>query len=192
MAEREVTPRLPISGQIIGALVPRLGLKVPSVPPGTLRRYFSGRLEELVRDRTEAEIIGAVAKALTNAGFAVPKPDFETDDALAQRIAALLRWHANYWDQLRSFLRPRMPRVMPSHLSSVWEAYVRLAAIDLAIRLAAHLHLARSSLEALEFLDHATRATRGSYLNQKRQQAGLSLGGVVKQEEVGKLPESWK
>ena len=61
---------------------------------------------------------------------------------------------------------------MPSHLSSVWEAYVRLAAIDLAIRLAAHLHLARSSPEALELLDHATR---GSYLNQKRQQAGLFL-----------------
>ena len=183
MAEREVTPRLPTSGQIIGALVTRLGLKVSRVPPRTLRRYFSGRLEELVKDRTEAEIIGDVARALTNAGFAVSRPDLETGDALAQRIAALLRWHANYWDQLRSFLRPRMPRVTPSHLSSVWEAYVRLAVIDLAIRLAAHLHLARSSPEALEFLDRATRATRGSYLNQRRQQAGLSLERLA--EKVG-------
>lgn len=184
MAEREVTPYLPTSGQIIGALVTRLGLKVPNVPPRTLRRYFSGRLEELVKDSTETEIIGYVARALTNAGFIASRPNLETDDALAQRIAALLRRHANYWDQLRSFLRPRMPRVMPSHLSSVWEAYVRLAAIDLAIRLAAHLHLAQSSPEALRFLDHATRATRGSYLNQKRQQAGLSLECLVRKVNV--------
>ena len=133
MAEREVTPHLPTSGQIIGALVTRLGLKVPDVPPRTLRRYFSGRLEELVKDRTEAEIIGDVASALTSAGFAAPRPDLETDDALARRIAALLRWHANHWDQLRSFLPPRMPRVAPSHLSDVWGAYVRLAVIDLVL-----------------------------------------------------------
>lgn len=184
MAEREVTPHLPTSGQIIGALVTRLGLKVPSVPPRTLRRYFSGRLEELVKDRTEAEIIGDVARALTNAGFAASRPNLETGDALAQRIAALLRRHANHWDQLRSFLRPRMPRVMPSHLSSIWEAYIRLAAIDLAIRLAAHLHLARSSPESLKFLDHATRSTRGSYLNQKRQRAGLSLECLARKVNV--------
>ena len=183
MAEREVTPHLPTSGQIIGTLATRLGIKAPSVPPRTLRRYFSGRLEELVKDRTEAEIIGDVAKALTNAGFAAPRPDLETGDAPAQRIAALLRWHANHWDQLRSFLRPRMPRVMPSHLSSVWEAYVRLAVIDLAIRLAAHLHLTRSSPEALEFLGRAPRTSRGSHLNQKRQQAGLSLERLA--EKVG-------
>ena len=46
-----------------------------------------------------------------------------------------------------------MPRVMPSHLSSVWAAYVRLTVVDLAIRLAAHLHLTGSSPSALELLD---------------------------------------
>ena len=168
MVEREVTPHLPTSGQIIGALVTRLGLKEPSLQSRTARRYFAGRLEELVKDETEDEIIRDVARALSNVGFVPPRQDLETEEALAQGIDALLRWHANHWDQLRSFLRPRMPRVMPSHLSSVWAAYVRLTVIDLAIRLAAHLHLTGSSPSALELLDWTMRTARGSYLNQKR------------------------
>ena len=175
MVEREVTPHLPTSGQIIGALVTRLGLKEASLQSRTARRYFAGRLEELVKDETEDEIIRDVAKALSNAGFVAPPQNLETEHSLAQGIDALLRWHANHWDQLRSFLRPRMPRVMPSHLSSVWAAYVRLTVIDLAIRFAAHLHLTGSSPSALELLDWTTRAARGSYLNQIRSQAGLSL-----------------
>ena len=175
MVEREVTPHLPTSGQIIGALVTRLGLKEPSLQSRTARRYFAGRLEELVKDETEDEIIRDVARALSNVGFVPPRQDLETEETLAQGIDALLRWHANHWDQLRSFLRPRMPRVMPSHFSSVWAAYVRLTVIDLAIRLAARLHLTGSSPSALELLDWTTRTARGSYLNQKRSQAGLSL-----------------
>ena len=175
MVEREVTPHLPTSGQIIGALVARLGLKEPSLQSRTARRYFAGRLEELVKDKTEDEIIGDVARALSNAGFVAPPQDLEADHSLAQGIDALLRWHANHWDQLRSFLRPRMPRVLPSHLSGVWAAYVRLAVIDLAIRFAAHLHLTGSPPSALELLDWTTRSARGSYLNQIRSRAGLSL-----------------
>ena len=175
MVEREVTPQLPTSGQIIGAVVTRLGLKEPSLQSRTARRYFAGRLEELVKDKTEDEIISDVARALSNAGFVAPPQNLETDHSLAQGIGALLRWHANHWDQLRSFLRPRMPRVMPGHLSSVWAAYVRLTVIDLAIRLAAHLHLTGSSPSALELLDWTTRSARGSYLNRIRGQAGISL-----------------
>ena len=184
MVEREVTPHLPTSGQIIGALVTRLGLKEPSLQSRTARRYFAGRLEELVKDETEDEIIRDVARALSNVGFVPPRQDLETEEALAQGIDALLRWHANHWDQLRSFLRPRMPRVMPSHLSSVWAAYVRLTVIDLAIRLAAHLPLTGSSPSALELLDWTTRTARGSYLNQKRSQAGLSLEGLAEKLNV--------
>ena len=184
MVEREVTPHLPTSGQIIGALVTRLGLKEPSLQSRTARRYFAGRLEELVKDETEDEIIRDVARALSNVGFVPPRQDLETEEALAQGIDALLRWHANHWDQLRSFLRPRMPRVMPSHLSSVWAAYVRLTVIDLAIRLAAHLHLTGSSPSALELLDWTMRTARGSYLNQKRSQAGLSLERLAEKLDV--------
>ena len=184
MVEREVTPHIPTSGQIIGALVTRLGLKEPGLQSRTARRYFAGRLEELVKDKTEDEIIRDVARALSNVGFVPPRQDLETDDALAQSIDALLRWHANHWDQLRSFLRPRMPRVMPSHLSSVWAAYVRLTVIDLAIRLAAHLHLTGSSPSALELLDWTTRTARGSYVNQKRSQAGLSLERLAEKLNV--------
>ena len=138
----------------------------------------------MVKDETEDEIIRDVARALSNVGLVPPRQDLETEATLAQGIGALLRWHANHWDQLRSFLRPRMPRVMPSHLSSVWAAYVRLTVIDLAIRLAAHLHLTGSSPSALELLDWTTRTARGSYLNQKRIQAGLSLERLAEKLNV--------
>ena len=66
---------------------------------------------------------------------------------------------------------------------SVWEAYVRLAVIDLAIRLAAHLHLTRSSPEALEFLGRAPRDDlEDHYLNQKRQ-PGWPLPGTPGQKK---------
>ena len=175
MVEREVTPHLPTSGQIIGALVTRLGLKEPSLQSRTARRYFAGRLENLVKDKTEAEIIRDVAEALSNFGFITSRQNLENDDTLAPAIDAVLRWHANHWDQLRSFLRPRMAHVRPNHLSSVWEAYIRLAVVDLAIRVAAHLHLVRLTPAALECLEWTTRAARGTYLNQKRGQADLSL-----------------
>ena len=74
-------------------------------------------------------------------------------------------------------------RVLPSNLPKVWEAYVRLASIDLALRVAAHLQLAGSSPAVLDFLGSANRTARGDYLNKRRRQSGLTLEDLA--EEVG-------
>ena len=96
----------------------------------------------------------------------------------------MLQWHADNWDLFRSFLRRRTMSVLPSHLPKVWEAYVRLAVIDLALRVAAHLHLAGSSPAALDLLGWASHTARKTYLNQKRRQAGLSRKDVVDEIKV--------
>ena len=49
MTEREVTPNLPTSGQIIGALVAKLGIKHPVLQSRTARRYFAADPERLVK-----------------------------------------------------------------------------------------------------------------------------------------------
>ena len=175
MTEREVTPRLPTSGQIIGALVTKLRIRNPVLQSRTARRYFSADLEHLVKDTTRAEIIGAFAKALTDSGFIASPEQREDNYELAPALDAMLQWHADHWDLLRSFVRRRMMKVLPSHLPTVWDAYVRLAVIDLALRVAAHLHLAGSSPAALELLNWASVGARGDFLNQKRQQTSLSL-----------------
>ena len=184
MTEREAMPCLPTSGQIIGALVAKLGVKHPVLQSRTARRYFSADLEHLVKDSTRGKIIGAIAEALTDSGF-VASPQIREDNYKpAPTLASMLQWHADHWDLLRSFLRRRIMNVLPSHLPKVWEAYVRLAVIDLALRLAAHLHLAGSSPVAMDLLGCTNRTSRGDYLNQKRRQAGLSLEDLARKVEV--------
>ena len=175
MTEREVTPRLPTSGQIIGALVTRLSIGYPVLQSRTARRYFSADPERLVKESSRAEIIEAMAEALTGFGFVASPQTREDNYELAPALASMLRWSADNWDLFRSFLRRRTMSVMPSHLPKVWEAYVRLAVIDLALRVAAHLHLAGSSPAALELLNWASVGARGDFLNRKRQQTPFSL-----------------
>ena len=175
MTEREVPPRLPTSGQIIGALVTRLGIRHPVLQSRTARRYFSAAPERLVKDSTRAEIIEAIAEVLTGSGFIASQQTKEDNYDPAPALASMLQWHADNWDLLRSFLRRRIMRVQPGNLPKIWEAYVRLAVIDLALRVAAHLHLAGASPAALNLLDSWSVSGRGAYLNRKRQQAGISL-----------------
>ena len=185
MAEPEVVPRLPTSGQIIGALVTRLGIRHPVLQRRSARRYFSGGTENLVKDSTREEIITAIAEVLTKSGFiSTPEPKEEGAEPAA-RLAAMLLWHADNWDLSRSFLRRRMARVYPGNLSKVWEAYVRPAVGDLALRIAAHLHLSGSSPADMRLLGFATHTARGGYLNKKRQQAGLSLETLAERVGVG-------
>ena len=186
MSEREVMPYFPTSGQIIGALVKKLGLRHIALPPRTASRYFSADPEQLVKESTRGEIIGAIAKMLTEAGFAAAPQAGEDGHKSAPRLASTLRWHADHWDRLRSFLRRRTIYVLPSNLPQVWAAYVRLAVIDLALRLAAYLHLAGSSPAALDLLGSTDRTARGGYLNRKRKQAGLTLDGLAEEVEVSK------
>ena len=175
MTEREVTPQLPTSGQIIGAVVSKLGIKHPKLQSRTARRYFSADPEQLVKDSSRSEIIQAIAETLVDSGFVSSPQTKGMNYGTEPALAAMLEWHAENWDLLRSFLSRRTMPVLPSHLPKVWEAYVRLAVVDLAIRIAARLHLAGVSPVALVLLDPVTVKARGDYLNRKRRQAGISL-----------------
>ena len=143
--EREVMPRLPTSGQILGALVMRLGISLPAHQQRNARRYFAADPEHLVKDATRAEIIDAIAEALAGAGFVSSPQTGESNHEAAPALSATLQWHADHWDLLRSSVRRRTESVVPSRLPKVWEVFVRLAVIDLALRVAAHLHLAGTS-----------------------------------------------
>ena len=74
---------------------------------------------------------------------------------------------------MRAFLRPRMMRVFPRHLPDVWRSYVRLAAIDLALRVAAQMRLSGAHPTALDFLDWVQVDRRGKYLDSMRSEVGI-------------------
>ena len=171
--ESEIPAQLPTSGQILGVLVKSLGLDDYRLNSKTAQRYFSGRLENIVKETSRSEIILAVSEALSGLGF---QANLRTgEETSASVLAPTIDWHAVHWDTLRTFLLPRMSRVYPSHLADVWKTYLRLGAIDLALKVAAHLHLTKRPLSTLDILDRTSVDRRGDYLNEKRQSAKVSL-----------------
>ena len=175
-AHGEAVPGLPTSGQILGVLVRSLGIAHPHLADKTAQRFFSGRLKDRVMESSRDRIVDAISGNMAAALFATPAAGGGDKDASSPSwLSLLLKWHAATWDQTRAFLRPRVVRVYPENMPRVWRTYVRLAAIDLALRAAAHLLLAGASPSALGFLEFASGGRRGEYLNRKRAGAGVSL-----------------
>ena len=174
--ETEVAPQLPTSGQILGELVKTLGINHPKLQTkssGTARRYFSGRLEDRVKESSRTEIIKAIADTIADQGVGANTSAGDDTSSASQALAIILDWHAVRWDRLRAFLRPRMMRVFPRHLPDVWRSYVRLAAIDLALRVAAQMRLSGAHPTALDFLDWVQVDRRGKYLDSMRSEVGI-------------------
>ncbi|MCY4652981.1 MAG: tetratricopeptide repeat protein [Dehalococcoidia bacterium] len=189
-AEREAAPQMPTSGQALGALAKILGFKDPWLNPRTVRRFSSGRLKDRVKDSTRKEIIDAISDAVDELGLGVPR--WTEDESKASSWATILDWHALNWDRMRAFLLPRMMRVLPRHHAAVWQVYVRLVAIDLALRAAALMRLTETPPAALDFLDWISVECRGAYLNKKRSAADLSLYDFIRSVGVNKSAvERW-
>ena len=118
-----------------------------------------------MKESSREKIIGAVAETLADSVFVSTSVAGNAAPTAPPALADILGWHAVNWNRFRAFLQPRMMRVYPRPLAPVRRAYVRLAAIDLALRAAAHIHIAGASLNTLEILDWASTSRRGEYLN---------------------------
>ena len=171
--EREVAPQLPTSGQILGELVRSLGIDHSKLRSKTASRYFSGHLEDRVKESSRTEIIKAIAETLVEQGVGTSTSDGDDTSSTVQALTIILDHHAVKWDRLRALLLPRMPRVFPSHLPDVWRSYARLAAIDLALRVAAQIRLSGAHPTSLDFLDWVEIDRRGKYLDSMRSEAGI-------------------
>ena len=176
ISEREVSLQLPTSGQIFGVLVKALGIEHPRLHTkisGPARRYFSGRLEDRVKESSRTEIIKAIAEILVEQGVGTSTSGGVDNTSTLSALTTVLDSLAVKWDRFRAFLLPRTPRVFPSHLHNVWRSYARLAAIDLALRVAAQMHLSGANTTALDFLDWIQIDRRGRYLDKMRSEAGI-------------------
>ena len=188
--ESEVPLQLPTSGQVLGVLAKSMGFNDPRLRSKTAQRYFSGRMDELVKEPSRSEIVEAISDSLAELGFEMPNQTGEVSSAPV--MSSVIDWHAVHWDRLRTFLLPRTSRVYPRHLSAVWQTYLRLAAIDLALRVAAHLHLTGAPQTTLDFLDWISISRRGAYLNEKRKSAGISVMSFAESVGVSKnAAEGW-
>lgn len=171
--ETEVSPGLPTSGQILGALVKSLKSDDHRLNSRTARRHFNDDRENIVKHSSRFEIIEGFANALAEMGIRLSAEDEE--DTSRSVVTEVLDWHAVHWDRLRTFLLPRMSRTYHSHLSSVWKTYLRLAAIDVAFRIASHLSMTGRPSVTLELLKFTNVNRRGAYVNQLRKNVEISL-----------------
>ena len=189
--DSEVSPQLPTSGQILGVLARSMRLRDPRLSSKSAQRYFSGRMKDIVTESNRSTIVQAISESLVEVEFETPPKSGKATSASV--LVSIIDWHAVNWDNMRTFLLPRMHRVYPSHLATVWQAYLRLTVIDLALRVGAYMHLRGESDATLDFLDWISVSRRGSYLNQKRRDAGVSsIGGLA--ELVGvheNTAENW-
>ena len=189
--EFEVSPQLPTSGQLLGVLVDTMGFQDAMLRDRTAKRFFSGRRDEQVKDLSRQETLAAIVDTLAKLGFEAT-PQSEDDLPFHSVLSSILDEHTVNWDRLRAFLLPRMMRVYPSSLATLWKAYLRLASIDLALRLAALLHYTGASETALDFLEWADVARRGRYLNQQRKKAAIHLINFPAAAEVSRnTAEGW-
>ena len=140
-------------------------------------------MDNRVKDSSRTEIIEAIAEALAGLGLVIGTQTGHEGSSVSAAVTTILQWHVVSWDRMRAFLQPRMMRVFPSHLDMVWQTYARLAAIDLALRVAAQLHLTGGPPAVLDFLDWISVDRRGAYLNDVRSQVGVSLNALA--EAVG-------
>ena len=160
-----------------------MGLSGDALDTKTAQRYFGGRR---VRDSSRSEVLTGVANALVQLGLmpAVPTTSESDVSVVSVQLAeSALRWHVTTWDRVRSHLRPRMARVQPEHLGLVARAFLRLGAIDIALRLAAGMHVAGVSPEALQVIDELDRTRRGRPLNRRRAAARIPLEELA--ERIG-------
>ena len=122
--EFEVSPQLPTSGQLLGVLVDTMGFQDAMLRDKTAKRFFSGRRDEQVKELSREETLAAIVETLAVLDFeATPQPKDEMP--FHSVLSSILDEHTVNWDRLRAFLLPRMMRVYPSSLATLWKAYLR-------------------------------------------------------------------
>lgn len=131
--------RAPLSGQIIGEIVKLLQLDLGSerVKKNAQRLFRNGRIS----DAKKFEVFEAIGTAVVDLELIPSLPFMERDKMTLDRTIALcLTMWSEDWDTLVGRMRQLSPPVDRLDLAAV--AYLRLAVIDLALRVSAVLWLA--------------------------------------------------
>ena len=132
--------RVPLSGAAVGVLVREFQLNGPGLNSKTAKRYFRG---QRVKDDSRFEVTEAVAKSLVEEGFVPTLPFLDKQGWPIDKLLTLaMVASAKRWDALAGLMRSASAPVDRPDLAAT--AYLRLATIDLALRVSALLWMANS------------------------------------------------
>ena len=128
----------PLSGQIIGAAVKELRFEDDALTDRTARRYFAG---ERIKDDGRLAILEALGQALIDRRVIPASPFLERRGMpYAKAVAVGIAWYAEQWDNLAGYMRSASAAVDRPELAAT--SYLRLAIVDLSLRVSAALFLA--------------------------------------------------
>lgn len=159
----DIEPLPPTSGPIISAVVRRLGISEPALSSKNAQRYFEGKTGSSLKDSSLAEVILGVARVLVETGV-IPGAR-EAGDVALQKVSHAVLFNARRWDEFVARMRHKTGIIDRNNLAAVWTTYIRLAAIDAAVRIGAGMRVTETPVGDLETLSFLNRSDRGDLLN---------------------------
>ena len=188
MAKRKTesqTYRAPLSGQVIGAVVRELRLQDDVLKSKTAVRYFKGGR---IKDDSKQAIFEALGQALVDHKIIPPSPFLVQEGIpLAKVISSAIAWYADQWDQLVGYMQSMSAPVDRPDLAAI--SYLRLATIDLSLRISAALWLAELPTPDEETPLWAKNRGRATYL--RRLLDGCGPDGLTRDQLAERMEVSY-
>lgn len=128
----------PNSGVIVGKIVDAMNLRFGAISDRTARRYFRG---ERIKESEQNHVLFDLSRVLFDSGIAAMPYTLPEDFPLYGHLSVGIVFYTTMWDQILGFLRGKPLSIWRIDVASV--ACLRLAVIDMAIRVAAMLDLAQ-------------------------------------------------
>lgn len=161
--------KAPLSGPILGAVVRELRLQNDVLMDKTARRYFSG---QRIKDDNKHEIFLAIGEELVAHGVIPESPVLERVGLPLEKILSLgIGCSADHWDRLVGHMRYTSAPVDRPDLAAI--SYLRLAIIDLSLRISAALWLAELPTPDEETPLWAKNKGGATYLRQLLDRCGV-------------------
>ena len=156
-------PLPPSAGRILGYLSKRLGSFVPPLSSKTLQRFFNETEDFNVPNETRREILDALAEWLEQTGL-LPSPPSGSEYEEGGGIRATLEVFITEWESWRASIRESRLEVPQAILPSIWAPYLRLATIDIALRMAAALAMSPNHAKGFRVLEFWAGSRPGKFL----------------------------
>lgn len=164
-------PLPPSTGQIFNVLIRQIGGFDPPVSKKTLQRFLTGSEDFLVPNKTRDDILDAVAEWIEQMGL-LPAPPIDSKYAEMGGIRSTLEVFVREWESWRAYCKDWRMEVPKKALPHIWAPYLRLATIELAVRIAASLSTSAQPQLRSRVLEFWAVSRPGEFLKQLMKESG--------------------